>query len=383
MVTTVRHYWLEILEKIARPLLEAGAAGELRARMPVEAQAGKEYERTQFAHLEAVGRLLCGIAPWLELDSLCGEEEEMRFEFAELARKMLAHGVDPDSADFLNFSAGNQPIVDAAFLAQAFLRAPRQLWQQLDGVVKANVCTALLSTRSRKPHFNNWLLFAATIEAFLRSSSFSWDPMRIDYALRQHEQWYLGDGIYSDGPEFHWDYYNSFVIQPMLVDVLETVADFDSAWAAMRGRVIARARRYAAIQERLIAPDGTFPAVGRSLAYRFGSFQVLAQMALRRELPTEISPAQLRCALTAVIRRTMEMPGTFDQNGWLKIGLAGHQPAIGENYICTGSLYLCAAGLLPLGLPPEDPFWMAPPADWSSKRIWSGKNHPCDHALRG
>jgi hypothetical protein len=30
--------------------------------------------------------------------------------------------------------------------------------------------------------------------------------------LRQHEQWYRGDGIYGDGPEFDWDYYNSFVM---------------------------------------------------------------------------------------------------------------------------------------------------------------------------
>ena len=52
--------------------------------------------------------------------------------------------------------------------------------------------------------------------------------MRVDYALRQHDQWYKGDGAYGDGPTFHWDYYNSFVIHPMLLDVLDVVRRRDA-----------------------------------------------------------------------------------------------------------------------------------------------------------
>ena len=92
--------------------------------------------------------------------------------------------------------------------------------------------------------------------------------MRVDYALRQHEQWYKGDGLYGDGPELHWDYYNSFVIHPMLLDVLDDVGDQSPAWQRMKEPVAARARRYASILERLIAPDGSFPPIGRSIAYR-------------------------------------------------------------------------------------------------------------------
>ena len=378
----VRAYWVEVMARVARPVLDAGAAGALRARMPVEARPGLAADRAEYTHLEAVGRLLCGIAPWLELGGLSGEEEALRVEFAELARMTIAHGTDPASPDFLNFAHGSQPIVDAAFLAQAFLRAPQTLWAPLDDGVKANVGAALASTRTRKPHFNNWLLFAATIEAFLAQTGAFWDPMRVDYALRQHMEWYLGDGVYGDGPEFHWDYYNSFVIQPMLVDVLAAVGDTDPAWTGMRAPVLARAQRYAVIQERLISPEGTFPAIGRSLAYRFGAFQTLAQMALLDQLPAELAPAQVREALTAVIRRMIEAPGTFDDDGWLRIGFAGRQPDLGEGYISTGSLYLCAAGLLPLGLPPSHPFWRDPPVPWTAQRIWRGDNLPSDHALR-
>lgn len=381
-----RSYWVDVLTLVARPVLEAGAVGALRMRMPVEYKPDPTKDpsytdRTNYTYLEAVGRLLCGIAPWLELAELTGREEALRQEFADLARATIRAGVDPTSPDFLNFQEGQQPIVDAAFLAHAFLRAPTALWGQLDEQVQQNVITAMRTIRTRKPHFNNWLLFAAMVEAFLYRAGAEWDPMRVDYALRQHEQWYLGDGLYGDGPEFHWDYYNSYVIQPMLIDILGAVAGVDGTWDRMFVEVLRRAQRYAAVQERLISPEGTFPAIGRSLAYRFGAFQLLAQVALRNELPADIAPAQVRCALTAVIRRMIEAPGTFDDNGWLRIGFCGGQPDMGERYISTGSLYLCAAGLLPLGLCPEAEFWRAEPALWTAQKVWSGVDVPCDHAL--
>jgi hypothetical protein len=88
------------------------------------------------------------------------------------------------------------------------------------------------------------------------------------------------------------------------------------------------------------------------------------------QLPERVRPAQVRCALTAVIRRMIEAPGTFDDQGWLRVGFCGHQVPLGETYISTGSLYLCSAGLLPLGLPAMDAFWSDPPARWTSQRLW-------------
>jgi hypothetical protein len=279
------------------------------------------------------------------------------------------------------FSLGAQPVVVAAFLAQSILRSPTELWKKLDPATQTNLVKALRATRAIQPGFNNWLLFSATIEACLCRIGEDWDRMRVDYAVRQHEQWYKGDGVYGDGPSFHWDYYNSFVIQPMLLNVLDTVSAGVRAWAPLREPILQRARRYAAIQERLISPEGAYPAIGRSLAYRFGAFQVLAMMAHRKQLPDAISPEQVRCALTAVIKRSIEAPGTFDANGWLTIGFCGHQPSIGESYISTGSLYLCSAAFLPLGLPAADPLWSGPPKKWTMQKVYAGEDLPADHAL--
>jgi hypothetical protein len=102
-----------------------------------------------------------------------------------------------------------------------------------------------------------------------------------------------------------------------------------------------------------------------------------------QKLPAEIAPAQVRSGLTAVIKRTMAAPNTFDKNNWLTIGFSGHQPSVGETYISTGSLYLCSTGLLPLGLPATDSFWAAPAQAWTAKKAWGGEDFKADHALSG
>jgi hypothetical protein len=376
--TDDRAIWIAHMRRLADPVLKNLAAGTLKARMPVEQAAGAD--RRNVTHLEALGRLVAGLAPWVELGADATAEGRLRADYADLALRAISRAVDPSSPDFLNFTRERQPLVDAAFLAQGLLRAPRALRAALDAATRRNVIAALESSRVISPGFNNWLLFSATVEAALAALGASWDRLRVDYALRQHDQWYKGDGIYGDGPSFHWDYYNSFVIQPMLLDVLDVVRDEMPAWKELSARVDERARRYAAIQERLIAPDGSFPAIGRSLAYRCGAFQLLAAAALRHVLPDGVSPAQVRGALTAVIRRTLEAPGTFDAEGWLQIGFCGHQPGVGETYISTGSLYLCSVGFLPLGLGASDPFWTTPPVPWTSVPAWRGKAYQIDQA---
>ncbi|MCR2803418.1 DUF2264 domain-containing protein [Paenibacillus soyae] len=385
MGLSARAYWLKKLEQVAEPVLSALAEGRLRADMPVESKPGMEADRAKFTHLEALGRLLSGIAPWLELsDGAASEEEqELRARYAEWSRAAIDAGTNPASPDYMNFSEGGQPIVDAAFLAHALLRAPVELWEKLEERVQRQVVACLKATRTRRPHVSNWLLFSAMIEAALhQAGEADWDRMRVDYAVRQHEQWYKGDGAYGDGPEFHWDYYNSFVIQPMLVDVLEALHAEDREWDGLRDNVLKRARRYAGVLERFVAPDGSFPPIGRSLAYRCGAFQSLAQSALRDELPEGVAPEQVRCALTAVIQRTLDAPGTFDAQGWLTIGLAGHQPGAGEGYISTGSLYLCAAAFLPLGLPASHRFWSGPDTPWTAASAWGGAPMELDGALK-
>jgi hypothetical protein len=376
-----RKYWLKVLIKIATPILESLSRGELRKNMPVECKTGMDADRRKVTYLEAFGRLMAGMAPWLELGLDETEEGQLREKYIALAQRSIKMAVDPQSPDFMNFTDGGQPLVDAAFLAHAILRAPNILWKQLDQTTQQQVVSAMKSSRVITPGYNNWLLFSAMVEAFLLFAGEQHDNMRMDLAIRKHMEWYKGDGMYGDGPDFHWDYYNSFVIQPMLVDILGELMKHSKKYEKTTDTVIKRAQRYADIQERLISPEGTFPAIGRSLPYRFGAFQLLSQMALQHRLSEDLNPAQVRSALSAVIQRMIEAPDVFDSKGWLQIGFFGHQPNIAESYISTGSLYLCSVGLLTLGLPPSDPFWADAPRDWTSRKIWSGHDFKADHAI--
>ncbi len=376
-----REYWVETLCRMAAPVLGALEAGRLKTAMPVESKT----DRADCSPLEAFGRLFCGMAPWLELPADDTPEGALRVRLAAQARAGIAAATATGGPGYLWAPPGTakpdpQLLVDTAFFAHGLLRAPRELFEKNSESVRNQVIDFLLRSREILPGGNNWLLFSAMVEAALLRFTGKCDLMRLDYAVRAHEGWFKGDGVYGDGPRFAWDYYNSFVIQPMLLDIVETVSEHLPAAREFRERVRRRMRRYARIQEGLIAPDGSYPLLGRSITYRCGAFQALGQTALRRELPGPLAPAGVREALGAVIRRTLDAPGTYDAAGWLRIGVRGSQPGLGENYISTGSLYLASAGFLPLGLPPEDEFWSAPPEPWSSQKLWSGADAAADHA---
>lgn len=371
-----RAYEVAVLTKLAGPVLAAASEGRLKEELPQVAGAPN-----QFAPLEALGRTLAGISPWLELGPGPDAEGRLRARYIGLAVKAISVAVDPGSPGYLNFTHGRQPLVDTAFLALALLRAPRQLWGNLDPATHAHVITAFHAALRIKPYESNWLLFSATIETTLLKFTGVCDMGPIENAVTKHLRWYKGDGAYGDGPTFHWDYYNSYVIHPMLWEVLETCAQKHLPIGASYALERTRAERYAAVLERLISPEGTFPVIGRSSSYRFGAFQLLSMMALRHHLPDGVTPASVRSALNAVIHRMIEAPGTFDAAGWLRIGIVGAQPHAAEAYIDTGSEYLCTCGLLQLGLPPDDPYWEGPNEPWTQQRIWSGADLPADHAI--
>ena len=373
-----RAFWIDSMLQIAMPVFSALSQGQLRKTMPIER---KREDRISYACLEAFGRTLCGIGPWLTCRAT-GKEEQKRKEVFEIVLRCLDNATNPDSPDFMNFCEGPQPLVDAAFLSHGLLRAGNPLVQALDKGVKLRLANCLKSSRTITPGENNWILFSAMVEtALFLLGEPDFDMLRIKYALRQFMQWYLGDGIYGDGSMMHMDYYNSFVIVPMLVDISRVFASKDNEINKMHRKIINRASRYAEILERMISPEGTYPIIGRSITYRFGVFQLLSQAGLQHFLPESLCPAQVRCALTAVIERIMRSYGLFDDRGWLKIGVAGSQSSLGEFYITTGSLYLCSTVFVALGLPQEDPFWNGENMKWTNLAVFDGQDMPLDHFI--
>ena len=373
---TTRREWVADLLKITGPVLDHLAEGKLKECMPLDFHG----DRADFAPLEAFGRSMLGLAPWLEAEGVDEEERELQGAWREKALRCIDRATDPDSPDYMLFDRGGQPLVDAAFLAHAIVRAPKALAEALEPRVRRQLADALRASRKIVPANTNWLFFTAMVEAGLDAIGEEYDPMRLMTAIRCFREWYIGDGVYGDGPMFHFDYYNSFVIQPMYVDLVNRFAGRYPEIREIQETVNARAARYASILERMIGPEGSYPVVGRSICYRFGAFQMLAQAALQHRLEAHLTPAGVRCGLTAVIRRVMSAEDMFDEGGWLRPGVYGHQPELAEGYINIGSLYLCSAVFLPLGLAPADPFWADPEDEWTGKRVWRGGHIVIDHA---
>lgn len=378
-----RKYWVQLLAKISAPVLSNMSKGELKKNMHMEYSPTWDGRNKDVAYMEAFGRLIAGLAPFLNLPVDNSEEGKIRQLLLLQTQQSLAHAVDPASPDYLYWGspASRQPLVDAAFIAQALLAAPEVLWKPLNAITQQRLIKEFKNIRQIQPFNSNWLLFAAIIETFLLSIGEEIDATRIDTAIDTITKWYVGDGWYSDGATFHFDHYNGYVIQPMLVEVLRVNVAKGRRDKALYETALKRMQRYASFQERFISPEGTYPVFGRSSTYRVGAFQPLAKLALDNALPREITPAQVRCALTAVMKKTF-IPSTFTKEDCLTLGLVGDkQNAIADSYSNTGSMYLTSYAFLPLGLPATHEFWSAPFTEWTQRKAWSGKPFAKDYAV--
>ncbi|MDE6079233.1 MAG: DUF2264 domain-containing protein [Duncaniella sp.] len=379
-----RAFWTDLAERLAAPVLEPMSQGKLHERMTVEVSPTWDGRKKDVAYMEAFGRLMAGIAPWLSLPDDGTPESKTRSRLRRQARAAYANAVDPDSPDCLLWRGEGQALVDAAYVAQSFLRGYDSLWLALDTLTRSRYIERFKGLREIDPPYTNWLLFSATIEAFLAKAGAEADIYRINSAFRKTEEWYVGDGWYADGPEFAFDYYSSYVFHPMYLDALAALQD-----AGVRNRLdykkyydraLRRAQKAALVLERFISPEGTFPVFGRSIPYRTATLQPLAMMALIGALPEGLTPGQTRAALSAVTRR-MFGPGTenFNSDGYLTIGFCGSQPNIADWYTNNGSLYMTSLSLLPLGLPATHPFWTDAAAPTTQEKAFSGRPFPKDH----
>ncbi len=380
-----RQVWVDVLYKMSTPVLRDMSEGRLHADMQVELSPTWDNRNKNVTYMECFGRLMAGLAPWLSLPEDNTAEGVQRKQLREWALKSYANAVNPKSPDYLLWRKEGQTLVDAAYIAESFLRGYDALWKPLDSVTKQRYIKEFTQLRRVDPPYTNWLLFSATIETFLHKAGAQSDTYRIVSALRKVNEWYVGDGWYSDGPDFAFDYYGSYVFHPMYVECLEEMTNEGKKkiWNAEGcdfRTAIKRMQRYGVILERFISPEGTFPVFGRSITYRTGVLQPLAMLALRKWLPGELPKGQVRATMTAVIKRMFTGNNNFNDKGFLTLGFNGHQPNISNIYTDNGSLYMASLAFLPLGLSADDPFWTDKPQPWTSKKAWEGIDFPQDHA---
>lgn len=381
-----RAYQLDLLLRMALPVLQAMAKGQLQQTFPLELSPVWYGGDPRFAYLECFGRLLAGIAPWLALPDDDGAEGKLRAQVRQLALQSLSNAVDPASPDYVAWHGGNQTLVDSSYLCNALLRAPQALWQPLSAQTRQRLIAEIKGVRRFEPPYNNWLLFSAMNEIWLFSVGAEGDIVRLSTGIRKVNEWYAGDGWIKDGEALHFDYYNSYVMWPMQLEILEQMsklglAVFRDQPAAMLAQTLKRTQRYCELLERLVSPEGTYPTVGRSLTYRTAVFQPLALLAWRKQLPASLPEGQVRSALHAAHKALWRNPSNFTADGFLTLGFAGHNPGIADTYSNNGSMYIAATGLLALGLPATDSYWSTPALDWTQKKAYANLPFPKDYAV--
>ena len=381
-----RAYMAGLLQKMAEPVLSNMAKGELQKKFALELSPTWDGRDKRVAYMECFARLIAGMAPWLGLPEDGSAEGRTRKRLQQMALQSYANSVDPKSPDCLLWQGHGQVLVDSAYFTNALMRAPHALWEPLDSATKQRIIAQVKSLRRIDPPYINWLLFAAMNEAWLLSIGEENDPMRMNVAIRKINEWYMGDGWIKDGESFHFDYYNSFVMFPMLVEILEVLEKHNGPFwnakpADLHAQALKRMQRYAEHLERFISPQGTFPPIGRSLTYRTAAFQPLALLAWRKQLPASLPEGQVRAALQSVHKAIWTEPSNFTKDGFLTIGFVGHQPELGDWYSNNGSMYIASEGFLALGLPETDSYWTAPSQDWTQKKAFAGARFPKDYPV--
>lgn len=377
-----REVWCDILYRMAEPVLKNMSEGKLQQNMQLELSPTWDGRDKRVSYMEAFGRLMAGIAPWFSLPDDETDEGRQHKKLREWALKSYAHAVDPKSPDRLLWEENSQTLVDAAYVAESFLRGYDALWMPLDSVTKQRYIEELTSLHRINPLYTNWLLFTTTIEVFLWKANAKPDMHQIDSTLRKINEWYVGDGWYSDAPGFVFDYYNSFALYIMYFEALDELTESGKRQKDRAGcsyeKSIKRMQCFGCILERFISPERAFPMLGRSITYRTGVFQPLALLAWKGLLHKDLTNAQVRSALTSVFKRMYSDDRDFNEKGYLALGFNGKQPKVFNMYADNGSLYMATLAFLPLGLPACHPFWTSPAESWTSRKAFDEEEFPKD-----
>ncbi|NUP22663.1 MAG: DUF2264 domain-containing protein [Streptomyces sp.] len=244
-----------------------------------------------------------------------------------------------------------QPLVEAASIALALRLTRPLLWDRLDDGVRQRAAAWLGDALTAEAWPCNWELFPVTVGGFLQEIGHATEESRkaIDRGLERIEDWYVGDGWYTDGDGRKYDYYNGWAMH--LYPVLH-------AWLAQDERLLdlygGRLSRHLEDYARLFGGDGAPMHQGRSLTYRFATTAPLWLGALTGRTP--LPPGETRRLASGALKYFLER-GAVDTNGLLTLGWHGPDEAVLQGYSGPASPYWASKGFLGLLLPADHEVW--------------------------
>ncbi|WP_171814375.1 DUF2264 domain-containing protein [Arthrobacter dokdonensis] len=309
------------------------------------------------AHQQDADELLEGFARTfllaaMRLAGAGGDPERVPAGLAHWYARALNAGTEPDSPErWPKLTDHSQTTVEATAVALGLHLTRTWIWDRVPQQVRDNTAAWLGGSSHHYGADNNHVLFAATIQAFLGSVGYPHDGAGVEAALARIEDWYAGDGWYSDGEGRRFDHYNAWTFHLYPFFILDMLEEPDSTGRRQvyRDRLGLFVRGYS----HLFGADGAPLIQGRSLIYRWG---VAAPfwMALR-EGATAVSPGQARRLASGTLKYFLA--GGAAPEGVLTLGWHGADASVLQSYNAPGSPQWAAKGFLGLLLPADHPAW--------------------------
>lgn len=272
----------------------------------------------------------------------------------------LAAGTDPNGPEaWPPLRDHGQPTVEATAVALGLHFTRPWLWENLDSGTQEGVIRWLSGSTGSYGADNNHVLFAATIQAFLASVEAPSKPVEVEAALDRIEDWYVGDGWYTDGDGRRFDHYNAWTFHLYPFFILDMLDSPNSKAAASKERLSVyknRLRLFLDGYQHVFAGSGSPLIQGRSLTYRWG---VAAPFWMGEIQGVSPLPTGRTRRLASGMAKHFTDRGV-GENGVLSLGWWKEDSTILQSYNAPGSPLWASKGFLGLLLPPDHPAWTAP-----------------------
>ena len=296
--------------------------------------------------MEAFARPFWGLMP---LAAGGGESD-----FWATCREGLLNGSNPDHPEYWGDLVDvDQLAVEMPPIALALALAPEQFWTPFSEAERGQIVAWMDQINHKAMSDNNWRAFPILVKAGMPYNA---DVM--EAGLERLEDFYLGNGWYSDGAGKRMDYYIPFAIHFYSLIYAKLMGDEDPERAA---KFKDRATIFAKDYLHWFTAEGAALPFGRSLIYRFaqGAFWGALAFADVEALPWgEVKGMYLRH-----LRHWFGKP-IFTPDGLLSVGYDYPNLLMSEFYNGPGSPYWAMKAFLPLAVAEDHPFWTAEEMDF-------------------
>jgi len=264
----------------------------------------------------------------------------------------LTTGTDRDSGEaWPELTDGSPQMAEAASIAIGLHETRPWIWDQLDDDAQERVVDWLWGFVGRRTQDDGGRLFQVVAEQFLASVGAPHRQEDIDGGLDRIEDWYVGDGWYSDGDGRGFDYYNSWALHWYPLLWTRMVGERDGGRRLVYRR---RLHQFLTTYPQFFGADGAPVHLGRSLTYRFAATAPVWLGALADCSP--LAPGLTRRLASGGVRHFVER-GVPDERallplGWYDTFLPATQADSGP-----ASPYWASKAFLGLLLPADHAVW--------------------------